>query len=55
MTSCTIVMNTKNGYCMRPIKCRSIAEAVRTAREYGLAYRIFVNGVVVKSGWIVER
>ena len=48
---CVVVCNTKNGYCMSPKKCESIAEAVRYGKSLGMAYRIFVNGRVVKSGW----
>lgn len=48
---CKIVFNTKWGYCMTPIECKSIAEAIRLAKEEEMAFRIFVNGKCVKSGW----
>ena len=33
-----LVLNTKNGYCMQPKKCRSVAEALRTAEDAGMAF-----------------
>lgn len=48
---CTITFNTRWGYCMQPIKCKSIAEALRLAHEIQMAFRIFVNGKFYKSGW----
>lgn len=50
---CILIMNTRNGHVLAPIQCSSIREALRTAKENGLAYRIFVNGEQVKQGWIV--
>lgn len=51
MKKCTLICNTKIGYCISPVECKSIAAAVRYAKELGLAYRIFINGKCVKSGW----
>lgn len=51
---CTLLLNTRNGYVLQPIECKSIAEAMREARESELAYRIVIDGKVVKSGWIVR-
>lgn len=51
---CTIVFNTRNGHIMQPIKCKSMSKALKLAREYGLAYRIFVGKKCVKSGWIAN-
>ena len=34
---------------MTPVKCKSIAEAVRHANDMGIAYRVFVNGECVKK------
>ena len=48
---CTVICNTKWGYCMAPHKCNSIREAVRYAKELGMAYRVFVDGECVRSGW----
>lgn len=48
---CYVVCNTKWGYCMQPHKCKSISEAIRYANDLGMAYRIFVDGKCVKSGW----
>lgn len=48
---CIVVCNTKNGYCLTPYECNSINEAVRYAKELDLAYRIFIDGKCVKSGW----
>lgn len=48
---CKIVFNTKWGYCMSPIECKSIAEAIRIAKKEEMAFRIFVDGKCVKSGW----
>ena len=50
---CTLIMNTKNGYILSPVQCNSIRQAVKTAKENGLAYRIFVNGEQIKQGWIM--
>ena len=52
MKNCTIVFNTRAGYVMQPIQCRSISAALRLARESGLAYRIFIDGKLYKRGWI---
>lgn len=51
---CEIIFNTRWGYCMQHIKCKSIAEAIREAKEIGMAFRIFVDGRCVKSGWYKE-
>ena len=48
---CEVICNTRWGYCMTPYKCKSISEAIRYAKDLGMAYRIFVDGVCVKSGW----
>lgn len=48
---CKIIFNTKWGYCMTPTDCKSIAEAIRLAKEVGMAFRIFIDGKCVKSGW----
>lgn len=48
---CIVICNTKWGYCMTPRECKSISEAVRYAKDLGMAYRVFVDGKVVKSGW----
>lgn len=48
---CKLVFNTRNGYCMQPIECKSIAEAIRIARDEEMAYRIFVDGKCIKQGW----
>ena len=48
---CEIVFNTKWGYCIQPVKCKSIREGLRLAKEIGMAFRIFVGNKCVKSGW----
>ena len=48
---CKIIFNTKWGYCMTPVKCKSIAEAIRLAKETQMAYRIFCGGKCIKRGW----
>lgn len=48
---CTIIFNTRWGYCMQPIRCKSIAEAIRRARVEKMAFRIFVGKECVKKGW----
>lgn len=47
---CEIIFNTKWGYCMSPVKCRSVADALKTAKENGMAFRIFARGKLIKSG-----
>ena len=51
MKQCQIYYNTKWGYVMHPKTFKSIAAALRDAKEEGMAFRIFVNGKCVKSGW----
>lgn len=51
---CEIILNTRNGYCMTPHKCNSISEAIRYAKEMGLAFRIFADGKLIKKGWYVN-
>lgn len=52
---CTIVFNTKWGYVMQPRQCKSIREALRLAKEEGMAYRIFdMQGNQIRQGWIVS-
>ena len=48
---CIVICNTRSGYCLTPYKCKSIRQAVAYAKSLGLAYRIFVDDVCVKSGW----
>lgn len=48
---CIVICNTINGYCLTPKQCNSIREAIRYAKELDLAYRIFVDGKCIKSGW----
>ncbi len=49
---CTCVVNTRNGYCLTPKKCKSISEAIAWAKDsFGFAYRIFVGNKVVRSGY----
>lgn len=48
---CIVICNTINGYCLTPKECKSISEAIRYAKETKLAYRIFVDGKCIKSGW----
>lgn len=48
---CTLIINTSYGYCVTN-NFQSIAAAVRFAKESGLfAYRVFVNGRKVRSGY----
>ena len=48
---CIVICNTRNGYCLQPYKCKSINEALRYAKELELAYRIFIDGKCIRSGW----
>ena len=49
---CTLIVNTANGYCFTPSKHPSIRSAVREGKDtIGFAYRIFVEGKVVKRGF----
>lgn len=49
---CTLYINTRNGYEMKPIKCNSISEAVRIAHEsWGFYYRVLVDEEVVRKGF----
>ena len=52
---CTVVCNTKNGYCISPYNAPSINAAIKYAAELGLAYRIFINGKLIKSGWRIKQ
>lgn len=40
---CIVICNTRWGYCMKPHKCKSITEALKYAKEMGMAYRIYTN------------
>ena len=44
---CKLIMNTKNGYILSPIDCKSINAALKIASENGLAYRIFVKSYYI--------
>jgi hypothetical protein len=49
---CTLIVNTSNGHNCQPIKCKSIASAVRIGKSScGFAYRVFVGNKVVRSGY----
>jgi len=48
-----VICNTSWGYCMSSKKCKSISEALRYAKESGMAYRIFIGGKCVMRGWNV--
>lgn len=50
---CKLVINNRWGYVYTPIDCNSINEAYRMGRGYygGFAFRIFIDGKVVKSGF----
>ena len=48
---CTVICNTRWGYCLQPYRSKSIRQAVKYAKDLDLAYRIFVDGKCVKSGW----
>lgn len=50
MKKCIIICNTRWGYCMTPKKCKSIAEAIRYAKEMEMAFRIFVGHSVYIEG-----
>ena len=50
---CELHFNTRSGYCLQPKQCESISEAIREAKETKLAYRIIINGEVIKSGWYI--
>ena len=48
---CKLILNTASGYCLTQ-NFNSIASAVRFAKESGFfAYRIFVDGRKVRSGF----
>ena len=47
--ACTVICNTKWGYCCAPRECKSISEAIRYANDLGMAYRIFIDGELVKK------
>ena len=48
---CIVICNIRNGYCLQPYKCKSINEVLRYAKELELAYRIFIDGKCIRSGW----
>lgn len=49
---CTLHVNNRWGYCYTPTKHPSIADAVRTGRNYegGFWFRVVANGKVVRVG-----
>lgn len=50
---CTLVVNTKNGYCFTPTSHNSINDAVKCGKSsFGFAYRIFdENNKLIKRGY----
>ena len=55
MRKCTLVLNTRWGYELAPVECRSIKEAITKAKESEMAYRIFIDGRLIKRGWYVRK
>ena len=51
MKQCQIFYNTKYGYVLQPISFKSISDALKDAKEKGMAYRIFVGNQCVRHGW----
>ena len=52
--TCTLIMNgAKDGYEFRPMRCKSIREALRIAKEWGCPYRIYVGTQLIRKGWIL--
>lgn len=51
-TECEIVFNSPlTGKVFDPIKCKSVNEALKLAKEWDMPYNIFVGGEFIKSGW----
>lgn len=48
---CTLIENTPWGYVCQPLEFPSIRQALNYAKNSNMAYRIFVDGKLVKSGW----
>lgn len=50
---CTLIINCRNGYCLTPVECNSVSEAVMKGKEgTGFAYRIFDSkGEILKRGF----
>lgn len=49
---CTVIVNTKWGYCSTSYEAKSISEGVKYAKSSGgFAYRVLVNGKVVRRGF----
>ena len=50
--NCTLIVNSRNGYCFTPEKHPSISSAIKSEKEsFGFAYRIFVDGKCVRRGF----
>lgn len=47
---CTVILNTRWGYCLAPYPCKSIKEAVDYGKSSGMAYRVFADGKIVRRG-----
>lgn len=48
----TLIVNTRNGFCLAPMKCKSINEAEkRGRRSCGFAYRVFVGEKLIRRGF----
>lgn len=43
---CTVIVNTRNGYCLTPVKC----ESIREAREYGKTSCGFAYRIITEDG-----
>ena len=55
MIPCKIFYNTRNGYSLQPKYFRSVAAALRDARQAEMAFSLFStkNGELIKRGWYV--
>ena len=52
LIECDVVVNTRWGYVFQPYHAKSITEGVNWARKSGgFAYRVFVNGKLVRRGF----
>ena len=52
--ACTLIFNTRWGYCLTPMQFPSISKALEHARASEMAYRILIDGHIVRTGWFCQ-
>lgn len=51
---CTVICNTSWGYEFSPMEFESIRMGLQYAREMECPYRLFVDGKLIRRGWLLN-